>query len=510
MTTDGDPNRFLVLIESGSNQSWIFQSTRRKFQVGASAIIKRLPDWVEVAIDTQPTDAVDVLVSTSSKVVLLVDSPKTGQQVIQAVTERCLVEAPGLDVWGVVEDPGQIHLTAPERLSALQARHGSWRWCRVNPQLRSPMGPFLQQCAATALAAITLTTSPDAPNAAPSVPISDTTKRAFDAARDARESWQTQYGLPDGALLAKPDDEISNDGWVAVIHADGNGVGDILDRISSFDQYRTFSNALEEATAAAFTEAAEATHARAQSAATPISGWLIPLVLGGDDLTVVCDARLAIPFVRAYLRAFEVKTSDERLLIDDELSRVGHLTASAGVAVVKPHYPFHSAYELVEELASSAKQIKQYSPSASAYDLHVLHDSISRPLDQIRNSKAGRLVCAPLVPTDTVSLPEDCTIAEHYEWNHRDHDLLAAAESLAQDDETNASNKAIHEMRTAGLESEAALERTLQRLAVTNPGIQTLVDEVLYREDDEGGIIAVMSLLDLIDLATVPDQEVSQ
>jgi CRISPR/Cas system-associated protein Cas10 (large subunit of type III CRISPR-Cas system) len=31
------------------------------------------------------------------------------------------------------------------------------------------------------------------------------------------------------------------------------------------------------------------------------------------------------------------------------------LTASAGVAIIKPHFPFHLAYEISEDLLASAK-----------------------------------------------------------------------------------------------------------------------------------------------------------
>ncbi len=62
----------------------------------------------------------------------------------------------------------------------------------------------------------------------------------------------------------------------------------------------------------------------------------------------------------------------------------GGLTACAGVAVVKPHFPFSAAYDLAEELTKEAKKtVKRYAPRssgqprprASAFSFHVQYDS---------------------------------------------------------------------------------------------------------------------------------------
>jgi len=56
------------------------------------------------------------------------------------------------------------------------------------------------------------------------------------------------------------------------------------------------------------------------------------------------------------------------------------VSASAGVAIVKPHFPFHLAYELAEALLSSAKW-KKPDP---AIDFLVHYDASGGDLGQIR------------------------------------------------------------------------------------------------------------------------------
>jgi hypothetical protein len=67
------------------------------------------------------------------------------------------------------------------------------------------------------------------------------------------------------------------------------------------------------------------------------------------------------------------------------------LSACAGVAIVKPHFPFYAAYQLAEELLRSAKQVKrrvvggQGRPlPCSAFDFHVLYDASGADLKRLR------------------------------------------------------------------------------------------------------------------------------
>jgi hypothetical protein len=79
---------------------------------------------------------------------------------------------------------------------------------------------------------------------------------------------------------------------------------------------------------------------------------LRPILLGGDDLTFVCDGRIALDLAAAAIREFE-KTPIPHL---GENGGEKTVTACAGVALVKAHAPFHRGYKLSEDLCKSAKQ----------------------------------------------------------------------------------------------------------------------------------------------------------
>ena len=151
--------------------------------------------------------------------------------------------------------------------------------------------------------------------------------------------------------------------WIAVIHADGNGLGEIVANIGKDPGVmHKFSDKLDEATLAAAKEAYNAIREKAEKAEKAEKLPIRPVVIGGDDLTVICRGNLAVNFVKEYLRAFEYRTKEnfkglvpkiENEEANKLLSR--GLTACAGIAFIKSSYPFYYGYDLAEALCGEAK-----------------------------------------------------------------------------------------------------------------------------------------------------------
>jgi len=133
----------------------------------------------------------------------------------------------------------------------------------------------------------------------------------------------------------------------------------------------------------------------------------VPLILGGDDLTLICDGEAAVDLAAEFLAAFETHSGCGKIELEVEGTKkqfesnipaiakaafgVPRLGICAGVAAVKPHFPFHRAYELSEALLKSAKTVKRVVKNAdrksvpcSALDFHVHFDSSGADLDAIR------------------------------------------------------------------------------------------------------------------------------
>ena len=152
--------------------------------------------------------------------------------------------------------------------------------------------------------------------------------------------------------------ELVGSGYLALIHADGNGVGSgagqsASERARFFHRNRVL---LRRAVQKAIN-----THC-------PDTGLapLIPLMLGGDDLLLVCRAEIALPFVVTLCEELEALQKD---------STGFKLTLGVGVVFAKHTIPIHRLHEVAEQLAASAKRrfrgLSEGEPKRSVVDWAV-------------------------------------------------------------------------------------------------------------------------------------------
>ena len=179
-----------------------------------------------------------------------------------------------------------------------------------------------------------------------------------------------------------------------MIHADGNGLGQIVQRIGhDREEFKRFSKELDEATVSAARDAfAKISELFYWKEVIPIR----PVVLGGDDFTVICRADLALDYVKSFIECFEKHTSEMNCFKTQKVFTEGRmkdrLTACAGIAYVKSSYPFYYAYDLAEALCSVAKKNAKDKPSiregkelpASCVMFHKLQDSFMDDYEELK------------------------------------------------------------------------------------------------------------------------------
>ncbi|MGB9670463.1 MAG: Cas10/Cmr2 second palm domain-containing protein [Halothiobacillaceae bacterium] len=152
-------------------------------------------------------------------------------------------------------------------------------------------------------------------------------------------------------------------GYIALIHADGNGIGQRYQKWRATGPagfpgeahgesfFHSMRVAVRRALVVSLREVFSAQPERYQL-----------LMLGGDDLLLVCSAELALPFIRAYAQAL-----NEHRLSDGKPLHIG-----AGVVIAKASFPFHRLHAMAEALADSAKQRARANPDiGSVVDWHV-------------------------------------------------------------------------------------------------------------------------------------------
>ena len=152
----------------------------------------------------------------------------------------------------------------------------------------------------------------------------------------------------------------SENSWIAIIHADGNGLGKILANLSDNvpnekreKVFKEFSQSLELATENSAKRAFKLVEKKFNE--EKLERYPIrPVILGGDDLTVIIRADLAYDFAKDFLKSFEQET--EKLFEPMYKYGVKGLTACAGIAYIKDSYPFHYGVHLAESLVKEAKK----------------------------------------------------------------------------------------------------------------------------------------------------------
>lgn len=134
--------------------------------------------------------------------------------------------------------------------------------------------------------------------------------------------------------------ELVGNGYLALIHADGNGVGSGLNEKRDHERAEHFHRNRVRLRRAVQTAINEHCPDKGQAP-------LIPLMLGGDDLLLVCRAEIALPFVVTLCKALD------ELQCDNDGFK---LTLGVGVVFAKHTIPIHRLHEVAEQLASSAKR----------------------------------------------------------------------------------------------------------------------------------------------------------
>jgi len=159
--------------------------------------------------------------------------------------------------------------------------------------------------------------------------------------------------------------------YIAIVHIDGNEMGKRFSECNSLYELRKLSTTVREATEDSFKEVLETLIKKIESGIiSDKNGFQLqkdhdnktilpvrPIILGGDDVTFVCEGRLGVWLAESYIKSFINKT----------VSDGKKLSACGGIAVVKTKYPFYRAYKLAEYLTNKSKNVARSERSSFSY-----------------------------------------------------------------------------------------------------------------------------------------------
>jgi hypothetical protein len=123
-----------------------------------------------------------------------------------------------------------------------------------------------------------------------------------------------------------------------------------------------------------------------------------PIICAGDDITFICNARIAIPLTKLYLEKIvqcgkNQKNNSESGKLDNNAKSSENdmqFSACAGIAFIHSHFPFNLAYKIAEECCSNAKaeaKSKASDITRGFIDYHFCFSGVTEDLESMRKNQ---------------------------------------------------------------------------------------------------------------------------
>ncbi len=380
-----------VLFDVMSVQKYIFNSNRLKENLGASYLVENLFDYFQTKIKNGEI-AGNI---GGGNAFLLYDDNEKAKIDIKIFTKDVLIHYPGLTIGvGIYEnfDVKNFKESKKELHSKLQENKNSFvpittlQSYGINAECRN--SGFSQEVIFYDSDKTTY--------------ISTISKVKLEKSGKSKEEFENilegiivdsinlndKYCFTDD--LGKLGQSKEQDSHIAVVHIDGNSMGKKFQECDSLDDLKTLSEGVKNIVKNSLKKLLIDIHENIENITKTVylereDKKLVlpirPIILGGDDITFVCDGRLGIYFAKKFMEFIEEEGKK------DYKGKPLNMTSCAGISIVRSKYPFYRAYILAEELCSNAKKtmrLKDKENQSSYLDFHVAYGGLGGDLNEIR------------------------------------------------------------------------------------------------------------------------------
>lgn len=391
-----------ILFDVQSIQKYIFANNKLKANVGASYIVDRLFEEVlckdvilqlesEADITSWKTRRDSIISLPASvyvayigggKALILIGNDHTNmiESIIKTFTSQVLTQYPGLKV-GVTTGTVTIE-DIDERQLFKQLKNNQYT---LNPILRPANTGLTTICDYSGDTADTVINFGDGERL---VATSFTSKfNAFEAAnarlkKDLFGTEDIEWVFPSefDELGQNKSTENSKTGIndIAIVHIDGNNMGARFISCNRLEEKSELSEKVATKTLESFKSLIQwiidkydvlTKNLELTDKMLPIR----PIIVGGDDITFVCNARIAVQAADFLMQ--ELLSDNNGMSID----------SCAGIAVIPTSYPFFRGYQMAEQLCDSAKsKMRTYNKVSKScwLDFAFLHGETAPTLEQ--------------------------------------------------------------------------------------------------------------------------------
>ncbi len=358
--------RFAILVDVRGIQDYVFSSNRLKDNIGASYIVSHLFDEF-ISEDG---------FCGGGNLFRMCDSEEEAKDIIRRLSIKVIEESPGLSFNAVYMEFDENNFK--ESYRNLQNKLQVEKNKRLQ-QSTIPSHGITAQCPISGESIIF--------DAEEKEQFSEIVQAKINAAKSKTnnifEYNKTDYVLPDE--FEDLGHERDSESYIAVVHIDGNDIGDKFLNLDSLESCRALSKNIDDAFQKGMTDTINELIDKINSEYWSIYSDRLkqrkdrlylpirPLFIGGDDLCFVCDGRLGVVLAQALLEKIRENFD-------------GEISCCAGVAVAKLKYPFYQIYRLANSLCRSAKNQRIKDKSEEDYlDFHLISTSVSTSLEEVRD-----------------------------------------------------------------------------------------------------------------------------
>lgn len=383
-----DEQRWLVCLDTDRIKQYLFATNRLKEIRGGSALIADLDDKRKSDLEHH-YGSQNVVYSAGGGAAVLVPTEEEAQALIAEIERDFRAQTITASITGIYL---QVDTTS-KKFGAEMRRAGkaSRQAKAAKAELASlPVEPYMRLCSSCGQHPATYQARDSS---------GDWLCRACDKKREwghekrkgffadfvqwtHSEVWQ-ETSLPED--LDAIGSGASPPGYVGFIALDGNHIGDLLDKPTTPQAYKVFSEGLWNLTQ-------EQTFVALEQYGQPRNG-IAPfeiVLIGGDDVLLITVADIALEVALSIAEGFE-KQSPTQVLVPAELSgKHEKLTMAGGVVLAHADFPIPAMYALAQDLQKSAKKLcAQQKYQTGAIDFQVVSGS-DTDLDTIRQGVPHR------------------------------------------------------------------------------------------------------------------------
>jgi len=387
-------NLTAVQIDTSSIQKYVFLSNKLKENVGASYIVKKIyEDELKEALEKIFNQSVNLFAwkknpnkiyiendgdihfeigyfGGGNALILFREREKTSN-FIREFTKLLLKRYPSLYVFfGVIND---FNLSAFN--SSMKKLHQSLKQNRNKffPNTTLAKYGFTADCPRT-------NESAEAFRDQDNNIVSSIVKVKLDAAERAtndlknvlKDILQDKYTITND--VEKFGQKVKDINYISIVHIDGNKIGVRFQQCRTLAEIRELSISVELATETAFKETVKEVINRIENETiSKKNGFnleeengriilpLRPIIMSGDDITVVCEGRLGFWLAETFTKR----------IITKQVSDGKYLSACCSTAIFKTKYPFYRAYRMAKYLVDKAKKTSRDNDDSSYIDFFV-------------------------------------------------------------------------------------------------------------------------------------------